>query len=328
MSLFADRLANRIRAIVRRGGYELTKTHRMHALLDRQDALLRLAADALRPTGKGPVVEGIVFSKDRPLQLHLLLRSYLDQVDNPVKLHILYAASNAEFAKAYDEVAACFKKANFTFIKESKFKATLLQLLDSLKAPKLFFLTDDDVFVNRIDMDRHASIDPREGLLNVVMSPSLTHCYTTQRSMEVPEFNKVKGHPELLEFAWGSSTDMWDYPMMVDGTLFDTAEIRLMAKLTEYKAPNSFEGALMEFAHGYRQRKGYCYSKCIVINLPLNKVQTENANHAGSSGVEALLQTWQEGMEIDPTPFYGMDFTGFKTREPLDEMDIVVKRRG
>ncbi len=325
-------IANALRAVARLGGYELMKRHRMEALLDRQDALLRLAAAGLAmPKGKGPVpvAEGVVFSKDRPLQLHLLLQSYVDMVENPVPLHILHTASNDTFAKAFDEVAACFKGHDFTFVRETRFRASLLPLLDSLRAEKMFFLTDDDVFVNKLDMQRHASIDPKEAVLNVVLSPQLSHCYTTLRPSPIPNFTAVAGYPELREFKWGASRDMWDYPMMVDGTLFDTREVRLMAAHTQYKAPNSFEGALMEFANGFRQRKGYCYSKAILVNIPLNKVQTENANHGGGSDVEGLLATWNDGMAIDPTPYYGMDFTGFKTAEPLNEIAVkLVARKG
>lgn len=326
----ATRVANALRTITRLGGYELTKTFRMNQMLDRQDALLRLAAAGIDlPKGKGPapLAEGIVCSKDRPLQLHLLLQSYVDMVENPVPLHILYTASNDAFAQAFDEVAACFKGYDFRFVRETRFRDSLMPLLESIRAEKMFFLMDDDVFVNKIDMNVHATIDPQEALLNLVLSPQLTHCYTTLRSMDVPNFTAVKGHKELREFKWGASTDMWNYPMMVDGTLFSTREMRVMAAHTHYKAPNSFEGALMEFAHGFRQRKGYCYSKAVLVNLPLNKVQTENANHAGGSGVEALLEAWNEGLAIDPTPYYGMDFTGFKTIEPMNEITVAMVKR-
>lgn len=331
MPTLATNVANSLRALVRAVGYELTKSHRMNALLDRQDALLRLAADGIAmPAGKGvPVAEGIVFSKDRPLQLHLLLQSYVDMVANPVPLTVLYAASNDAYAKAFEEVAACFKGQDFTFVRETGFRTALLAQLEKVRAGKVFFLMDDDVFVNAIDMRMHAAFDAQEVVLNPMLSPQLTHCYTTQRAMPLPVFTQVKNRPDLREFKWGASIDMWDYPMMVDGTLFDTREMRLMAQLTRYKAPNSFEGALMEFAHGYRQRKGYCYAKAVVMNLPLNKVQTENANHAGSSGPEDLLKTWNEGLAIDPTPYYGMDFTGFKTIEPLNEITLaLVPRKG
>lgn len=336
MFLVTDQIANTLRAVLRKGGYELTKSNRMQALLARQDALLRAAAEALplaSGKGKAPVAEGVVFSKDRPLQLHLLLQSYADMVSNPVPLHVQYAASTPAFAKAYDEVLACFPKLDLRVVKETRFKATLLPLLDSLRAEKMFFLMDDDVFIQKVDMTKHASVDPKHVTMNVVLSPQVSHCYTTQKTVAPPLFTQVKGRKELREFRWselnGGLHSMWTYPMMVDGTLFDTREMRLMAATTDYKAPNSFEGALMEFAHGFRQRRGYCYEKAVLMNLPLNKVQTENANHAGSSGVEEMLATWQQGLCIDPTPYYGMDFTGFKTKEPLDELAVnLVPRKG
>ena len=327
----STRVAETLRTVARKGGYELTKSHRMAKQLDRQHELLRLAAKGIelpKDKGKAPLAEGIVFSKDRPLQLHLLLQSYADMVANPAPLHVLYAASNDDFDKAFKEVAKCFPQMDITWTRETRFRPALLPLLETLRAEKMFFLMDDDVVINKWDMEKYASINPDEAVLSLIVSPQMTHCYTTQRAMPAPAFTSVKDHPELREFKWGASYDIWNYPNTVDGTLFSTREMRLMANLTEYKAPNSFEGALMEFAHGFRQRKGYCYPKCVLMNLPLNKVQTENNNPAGGSDVEGMLAQWNDGLAIDPTPYYGMDFSGFKTTEPLNEIAVhMVKRK-
>ena len=52
--------------------------------------------------------EGIVFSKDRALQLHALLCSYSEKVATPVPLRILYCVSTPEHQKAYDEIMEIF----------------------------------------------------------------------------------------------------------------------------------------------------------------------------------------------------------------------------
>lgn len=331
MPSFSDYTANTVRALVRHLGYELTKTQRMEEILHRQSLLIDMAiaaqANQFNPKSKP---EGIVFSKDRPLQLHLTLASYRLHVKNPAPLTILFCASTPAYAKAYAEVAACFpKSANFTFVEENKgFKPTLLKVLNALTCEKMFFLTDDDVFIQPVDMNEFTRFDPLTTVVSPTLSPQFKYAHVLQREVRRPNtFTKLKGHPEMLEFTWGDGEQQWDYPYSVDGNLFHTAEIRIMAAVTAYKAPNTFEWALMQYAKRGRARKGVCYTKARIMNLPINRVQTEYANYAGTMAVEGLLQAWQSGKCIDPMPYSGMDFEGFKVEDPLTVVPFVLKDR-
>ncbi len=331
MPTLATHTANTIRAIVRKAGYELIKTHRFQEIENRQNLLLDIAvaAQAASCDAKSKV-QGIVFSKDRPLQLHLTLASYRLHVKNPAPLTILYCASTPAYAKAYKEVAACFpKSAKFTFIEEKGgFKPTLLQVLNGFTCSKMFFLTDDDVFIQPLDMAEFTSFDPLTTVVSPILSPQIKYAHVLQRAVRPPKtFAKVKGHPELVSFTWGDGEAQWDYPFSVDGNLFSTPEVRTIAAVTAYKAPNTFEWALMQYATRGRARQGVCYTKARIMNLPINRVQTEYANYAGTMAVEGLLKAWQEGKCIDPTPYSGMDFEGFKVEDPLTVVPFVLKDR-
>lgn len=331
MPTLATHTANTIRAVVRKLGYELIKTHRFAEIENRQSLLLdiAIAAQAQQFDAKS-TPQGIVFSKDRPLQLHLTLASYRLQVKNPMPLTILYCASNPAYAKAYAEVAASFpKSAKFTFVEEKGgFKATLLQVLNSLTCAKMFFLTDDDVFVQPLDMAEFTSFDPLTTVVSPTLSPQVKYAHVLQREVRRPKgFEKVKGHPEMVSFTWSDGEAQWDYPFSVDGNLFSTAEVRTIAAVTAYKAPNTFEWALMQYGDRGRARQGVCYTKARIMNLPINRVQTEYANYAGTMAVEGLLKAWQEGKCIDPMPYSGMDFEGFKVEDPLTVVPFVLKNR-
>src|SRR5258705_11456418 len=54
--------------------------------------------------------EGIVFSKDRALQLHALLSSYFLYVKNPVRLYVLYKTSNERHDRSYEELKIQFRE--------------------------------------------------------------------------------------------------------------------------------------------------------------------------------------------------------------------------
>ena len=52
--------------------------------------------------------EGIVFSKDRAIQLHALFASYFEKVKDPVPIHIIYSASTKKHEEAYAELFEIF----------------------------------------------------------------------------------------------------------------------------------------------------------------------------------------------------------------------------
>ena len=66
----------------------------------------------------------IIFSKDRPLQLHGLLKSMDDMLSEPIETVVLYGASSFEYIKAYEEVAEDFQ--NVSYIRENDFKILII----------------------------------------------------------------------------------------------------------------------------------------------------------------------------------------------------------
>ncbi len=117
------------------------------------DVRLRRALRRARASDGEPVrAEGVVFSKDRPLQLFALLSSYAELVRDPPPLHVLYRASDEGYRRAYDEVLGASPAPLGEVISERVFRDDLLALLDRIRAPRLFFLVDDIVFVREVDL--------------------------------------------------------------------------------------------------------------------------------------------------------------------------------
>jgi len=63
-------------------------------------------------------IEGIVFSKDRPIQLFSLLESYYRYCEDEVPIHILYKASNQDYKNGYKEIENYFRQREESFIDE------------------------------------------------------------------------------------------------------------------------------------------------------------------------------------------------------------------
>jgi hypothetical protein len=256
--------------------------------------------------------EAIVFSKDRAMQLHALLSSYYEQVDNPAKLHILYTTSSDRHARSYEEVKKLFSGKDIHFIPERSFKKDLESLLESIPSSKLFFMTDDGLFIDRFDLRELLSFDYFQVAPSVIKGMDLTYCYIRDRKQALPAFIQPSTFnlPAGMKcWEWGNAEggSDWAYPLSLDTTFYDTREIRAMIRQVDYKGPNSLESVLQQYyAPIFLQRKGVCYEKAKYVNIVCNVVNTEHANrNTGLHSIEALLKKWEEGYRIKYEDLYG-----------------------
>jgi len=249
----------------------------------------------------GPLrAEGIVFSKDRPLQLFALLESYAELVRDPPPLHLLFRASSAEYEEAYEEVVRLSPAPLGRVICERAFRDDLLALLDGVSAPRSFFLVDDIVVVREVDLPPLLGLDPRRFVPSLRLGAHLRRCYTYAREQPLPSFlDGVLANPDLLAWRWADGALDWGYPLSLDGNLFSTAEIRLLAHRTSFSAPNSFEAGLQAHLRRFRRRLGVCHREARILNVPCNKVQRENENRAGHVDAAELLRVWRSGRRLD-----------------------------
>jgi hypothetical protein len=272
----------------------------------------RRIARALRDARRGeagvpPSAEGIVFSKDRPLQLFALLSSYAELVASPPPLHVLYRASAPAYAEAYDEVLRASPAPLGQVVAEARFRDDLLGLLDAVESSRIFFLVDDIVFVRPVDLAPLLALDPGRFVPSLRMGAHLSHSYTYDRPQPLPAFvARVLGDPDLLCWRWREGTLDWGYPLSVDGHLFSTGEIRVLAHACAFAAPNSFEAALQEHRRFFLDRLGVCHREARLLNVPLNKVQEEIANRAGGVDAAVLLAEWQRGRRLDHRSLRGL----------------------
>lgn len=252
--------------------------------------------------------EGVVFSKDRALQLHALLCSYSEKVVSPVPLHVLYHTSTPSHQGAYEEVMEIFS-GKFSFIKQSSnnsFRDNLITLLDSLLAQKVFFLVDDVLIVDKFDMQDFTKFDTDKIVPSLRMGLNLNKCYTIQKEQPLPELLPYAEIDEdKIFWKWNQGVYDWSYPLSVDGHFFPTQEIAAMTKLIDFSAPNSYEDQLQKFYRFFLIRMGVGYKKSKIVNIPCNKVQKENKNICGNTHQDFLLEKWLNGYRMDYRSLYG-----------------------
>ncbi len=152
-------------------------------------------------------------------------------------------------------------------------------------------------------------------------SPKIKKSYTGGVSYSAPNFSNSNFNG-LLEFNWFEKTCEWSYPWATTTHVFSTSEIYALSKISDYKGPNSYEGAFIFFNHMAVARKGLCYDDSIVLNTPLNKVQDEVNNKSGSLSSEYLLHQWNKGLKICID-----SFKNISTSSTHEEIDIIFIKR-
>ena len=241
----------------------------------------------------------IVFSKDRPMQIEALLRSASKYFKNDCSWSILWHASNSDFAQGYESVFTSMSSRNFNAIRETNFRADLLDILESSEKHGVIFLVDDLIFVNYFDASYFTGVNPFFQVPSLRLWPGATYCQTKSLQTPTPEFKSIN-HSQWLQFSWRHSKEDWAMPLSLDGNLFSRIEILRLLNRSQFRAPNSLEGALGNFRFLFKFRKGLCLSKAVIRNFAFNRVQTENEDFpCGSWDSVSLLQKWSAGWRLD-----------------------------
>jgi hypothetical protein len=244
----------------------------------------------------------IVFSKDRAIQLYALLESYNKFVQNPVDIIVIYKSSSDVHEKSYIELKNIIKNFpfNINFIKEKKnFRETLLDTLSKIKTKNIFFLTDDDIFINEFDFNLLLNINFYEKTFSLRHNPKISYSFTANANFKPPKFSVYKLVVNFNEFNWFDSGYEWSDPWSVNGHIYLTAEIMVISRISNYKFPNSYESALKFFNFLMIDRKGLCCNESIIMNIPMNIVQTEYKNLHGNISSDFLLHNWKNGNKIN-----------------------------
>lgn len=268
--------------------------------LHEQAALADLAVAALRRLHPGPVdwqCTGIVFSRDRPLQLHALLESYFDLCRPAPRLEVLYRADDPSLRQAYDEVRRSHASRPVGFhLQSDDFRADFERLLGPSDAAGVFLLADDVVFTRPTDFRDFA----RFPLGLYVPSPRLgrhiTYAYDSGRHSPPPEFGRDGEH---LVWSFGTGRGAWAGVGALDGDVLAREELRALVGILPFEGPAGLERLLAGLPL-WRASLGVCHGDARLVNLPLNTVQCDMPprRHAGGD-VVALLEAWNQGLRLD-----------------------------
>jgi len=239
-------------------------------------------------------VAAIIFSKDRPCQLDLLLRSldqYAPSVFGPIL--VLTLATTADFAAGY---RACEEERAATFVREADFRSDVAGLVDAVQSDHLTFFTDDDVLYRPLGTNSLGRYLEEDVLcLSLRLGRNTTRCYPYDREQAVPHF-ETRGR--VFVWDWRRGDGDFGYPMSLDGHVFRTETIRDCLDGAEFANPNELEDALVR-VRPIRRPLMAAFPESRLVSIPANRVGAYANRHGSLWTTEDLNQLYLAGLRID-----------------------------
>lgn len=255
----------------------------------------------------------IIFSKDRAMQLELLLTSIVENTSFSIEnTTVIYTTSNEDFDNGYEKLKTRF---NCKFIRELVFKQ---DLLNSLKNEFTMFLVDDDIFYRKTELST-------DEISNIFVSSNCTcfsnrlgfntkHCYTMQQENKLHEyyhldhFYGIDMYNDMIYWSIPNATNDYAYPFSLDGHIFKTDFIKSVIEKLDFHNPNILEAKLSMEAKSEMIIASFKHS-CLV-NTPVNRVQNTFQNISGS--IYEYNQTYLNELFLDDVSINlsKIDFSG------------------
>ena len=237
----------------------------------------------------------IIFSKDRPMQLDLLLRS-MERYVHGNKQAIAITLGDC-YDKVFQEHTWCSQ------MKQTSFHKDLIQSLSYLHHRHVMFLVDDTVFVDDVYLKE---IDKRMVQHNAItyslrLGRNVNYCYMLDEEQKLTNGND---HGDYISFNWKHQEYDWAYPMDVSSSVFNlTAMYQLTHQLPSVANPNQFENYLARAVTPTTAKRSImlCNKQSAAYSIPLNMTQTEYTGnrHANTYSIEQLLTLWGKNHRID-----------------------------
>ena len=284
----------------------------------------------------------LIFSKNRPLQLDLLLNTFYLNCLQPylTDIYIVYTYDD-QYENSYNQLIQEQKEKernNIQFINESRFISFKSSFVYETKNYEyIMFLVDDNIFTNKFDLSQIKSL--LEHNLDAVgfslrLGKNTKNCYPLKKEQEIP---KAVGHNYIINFSsicdlmdkgffpesdflvfafnWTKSQLDFSYPLEVSSSIYRIKDIRHLLENSRYKNPNELESQLYaNLWQFYNKPKLLSYYRSVAFCAPMNKVQNvalnNRSNNMNMFSQESMLTMYENGFRIDPVRFEGFVSNG------------------
>ena len=299
----------------------------------------------MMPATDSPSITGILFSKDRALQLDATLRSFFRHCQDPesVSLKVIYKASSSLQLNQYDQLRSEFPEVDF--VTQGDFRQDVFGMVgiplsrwgrrasrtgaaNHLADRFVLFLVDDNIFVRDFHLSAASSALAKEeaGLgFALQLGRNIDYCYALDIPLTFPAAISVSG--DIVKYRWSDAGSGLNYPLEVSSSLYRLGDIaRLLAGL-KFTNPNTLEARMAAKAGSFEHSHPYllCYSQSVTFCNPINKVQGTYDNRAGERpdySADSLARLFEQGYRVNVA-----GYDGFVPGSCHQESELVLSKR-
>lgn len=304
------------------------------------------------------MIQIVVFSFDRALQLQTLLNSIIQKWKEPeYKVDVLYNTSCGKFEDSYQSLAASYStRGNIVFNREEKarnrfyaeelldyhnikryissrkyrhhgsdFRDRLIRMLEADNSELVLFLTDDSVFYRSVEI-------PQDWCNWILSAPE-----DRQISLRVgssfklfPDCISESGNMLEWRFSNADFDTHWGYNFSVDAHLYSKRRIVRLLRRNVFYNPNTLEREIAHYCHRrHIFDNGRAWAESRIVSFPINLVQSEFSNEALSVDCSFLDRKFREGWKLEyeiPDPvenFHNLpDYILFRKEEVVERVKV------
>ena len=229
------------------------------------------------------MIDPIIFSKDRPAQLDLLLQSL--KVNGAEIFHepvIIYRTTKPEFDEGYRQ---CFQLHPDVIERcESEFRWETMEFVRQ-SLPLFCFMVDDQIMYRKPqftyqNINKEMNKHPKATCLSLRLGVNTDWQYQTHRHINKPQFQAIDSF--LL---WNRNTCLphtnYNYPLSVDAHIFRRDEILAILEQISFTQPNQLEAQLQAFLPHVGPLI-MCPKTSVFVNAAINRVQNIFQNKVGN----------------------------------------------
>lgn len=213
------------------------------------------------------MINTIIFSKNRPAQLDLLLNSIKQY--NIFNIKIIYTYTNDLFKNGYN---LCQSYHNVLFEQEYNIK---LQVLSHISKYTMF-LTDDSFFYKPLNIEllNTALNDMNNGLPQFSLRLGLNTYMNYKTESILPKFKS--SYIDKNYIVWNSKeydyNEYYGYKMSVDGHIYDGDNLLKILTQINFGNPNIIECEMNKYENMIGDEIGSFKESVLLVN-PVNRVQ-------------------------------------------------------
>lgn len=254
----------------------------------------------------------IIYSKNRPSQLDLLLRSINKYCFGIGKVFVLNDFSGP-FKPAYEKIWNKNYNLNIEFKLQTRktFYSVMKNTIDNINSQYVLPLCDDDVFIRPLDISNDVQFyDSSITGICLRRSLDMKESYHTGQIVDLPDFVQ---QGNTFKWEWSLYDQIrWGYPYQAGGMVYKKENFKYMIDNISFDLPNYLEYQMVVNKNKWGKTHILCYEKSPIINISVNRVQNDVPNRGGrdvSYSPEQLLKLFMADKIIDLEPLHNFNNT-------------------